>query len=1267
MILPFERVSKSMHQRTLYFLLQVFLVASCHAASLRLIQDQEAQTISVQRLNSQKPLLVQNARSDHRPYLHPIVAPDGNGVLTQYSPGHHKHQTGVYWGLTRVNGRDFFHNPSNGYWQLQKAEILAGEGEVVQWETIYHLLDEEGESMMEESQVWSMRDTGNEYLVDLVWTGTAHTEVTISEYKYGGLFVRMPWLQGKEGEVENSARQKNQRAEQKRSSWVNIGMQIDGRAPEDWGHIAIFDHPSNDAYPTPWRVDGQLGAGPSEAILGDWTIPAGESKTYKHQFVVYTGQMNDVRLNEQWKAYSGQNYDFAAWLQARAEAKEAKFLTGEQAIEKMTTAEGLEVSLVTSEPQITQPMAFCYDDRGRLWIAENRDYETRRSGFSNDGKSRILILEDIDGDGKMDTKKVFLEGVPFPSAIAVGFEGLWLGAPPNLMFVPDRDGNDQADEEIEIRLTGWGIRDRHEVLNSFIWGPDGWLYGCQGFATPSTVGKPVDGGRVFKKGDPFPTSQEVVDGQFIDGGVFRYHPIKDRFEIVAHGFSNPWGLDFDDNGQAFISACVIPHAFHVVQGGFFHRQGGVHIHPHVYSDIQTIVDHRHRSAHGGARIYLADLLPEKYHNKFFMANIHEHALLADSLIHNGSGFIAKHYEDTVLANDPQWIGFSLEIGPDGAVYMLDWHDGDICGNKVHDKDTGRVFRLAPPETPYPTHFNLKDLNNQELVNLQFHKNDWYVRRARGILHERASKGAVNEETHLQLRKHLENQSDPGRKLRALWALHVTDGVTHENLIDLLESEYEYIRAWAIQLLCEDMHPGDTALEKFVSMARKDSSPIVRLYLASALQRVPEASSWKIATGLLTRGEDAEDHNIPKMIWFGIEPHVTKDPSRALQLASESKIPMLTRFIVRRATAGQLLNEVVSAMALTRSSEVRRQYLEGMRDSLLGQHDLTPPRGWKDIESELLKDEALKRLGLQVGQLFGNAEAGATQLAELVNPSTPTERRIEILKIFGQESFPPAFDAIFATLDNKSLRLTALRSLAVYRNGAIAKKIVDNYSEYTDEEKSAALQTLATRRNTGSYLLATLKKEKIPRSDISSVIARQLRRVLGPSFIDWWGSMESMTKDKQLAMDRYKFLLTDAYMAGADLTKGKALFTAVCASCHKLYGEGGEIGPELTGSNRADLEYILTNMIDPNMEVADSYKLVTINTRDGRTYAGNIYREDNQRITLRIVGQDLVIPKAEILSRETSPLSMMPEGMLDALSDQQARDLIGYLKTKHPIE
>ncbi len=1248
-------------------LLLITSAITIDAAPLRLVQDQQAETISVLRPGSEQPILVQNAGSDHRPYLHPIVAPDGNGVLTQYSPGHHRHQTGIYWGFTRVNGRDYFHNPANGYWQLQDAKVLADSGEVVQWETVYHLIGEDGEALMEESQVWSMRDSGEKYLIDLIWTGKAHTKITVSEYQYGGLFVRMPWDANKRGEIQNSARQKNGRAEQQRSSWLNIGMEIQGRDADDWGNIAIFDHPANDAYPTPWRVDHQLGAGPSEAILGDWTIPAGESKTYRHQFVVYTGTVNDVALNEDWKKFSGQKYDFAAWLQARAEAKEADFLTGEQAIEKMTVSNGLEVSLVTSEPQITQPLAFCYDDRGRLWIAENRDYETRRSGFSNDGNSRVLILEDEDGDGRMDTKKVFLEGIPFPSALAVGFDGLWMGAPPNLLFVPDRNGDDRADDEIEVHLTGWGIRDRHEVLNSFIWGPDGWLYGCQGFATPSTVGKPIDGGRIFKKGDPFPTNQKVEGGQFIDGGIFRYHPIKERFEVVAHGFSNPWGLDFDDNGQAFISACVIPHAFHIVQGGFFHRQGGKHIHPYVYADIQTIVDHRHRSAHGGARIYLADLLPKEYHNKFFMANIHEHALLSDELVKNGSGFIAKHHEDTVLANDPQWIGFSLEIGPDGAVYMLDWHDGDICGNDVHDKDTGRVYRLAPPNTPYPINFNLKELSNKELVELQLHRNDWYVRRSRAILQERAVKGQISPETHRQLWSQFRQQSNPGRMLRSLWALHVTDGVSQSQLTELLDNEHEYVRAWAIQLLCEDMNPGTAALRKFSLLARHDPSPVVRMYLASALQRIPETSVWDVASGLLSHAEDKADHNIPKMIWFGIEPKVTTAPIKALRIAAESKIPLVTEFIARRATAAQLLDVVVNETARVRSSNIQQLFLTGLRDGLLGQRDLRAPKGWKDLQVKLRSNPNLSSLALQVGQLFGSAEAGTAQLAQLADPATSLDRKKEILQGFSQDPYPPAFSAVLAALDDNNLRQTALRSLAAYDRQGIAEKIIGDYSKYSPEEKSVAIQTLATRPGTGRNLLAALRRDRIPRSDISAVVARQMRRVVGPSFIDWWGPMETMAQDKKRAMDRYKFLLTDEFMAGADPKNGKALFSTICATCHKLYGEGGEIGPDITGSNRGDLDYILTNMIDPNGEVAEAYQLVTISTQDGRTYAGNVYGENEQQVTLRIIGQDIVIPKSEILSRQKSTLSMMPEGLLDALTDQQARDLISYLRTRHPIE
>ena len=312
------------------------------------------------------------------------------------------------------------------------------------------------------------------------------------------------------------------------------------------------------------------------------------------------------------------------------------------------------------------------------------------------GDSRILILEDTDRDGVADSRKVFLEGIPFPAAIAVGFDGLFLGAPPNLLFVPDRNDDDRADmSDIEVRLTGWGILDRHETINSLHWGPDGWLYGLQGFATPSKIRKPQGKGRIYKPKEPFPADLLSGEGIDIDGGVWRYHPTKDVFEVVAHGFSNPWGVDYDARGQLFISACVIPHLWHVIPGGIYHRQGGQHFNPYVYSDIKTIADHRHRSAHGGARVYQSDAFPESQRGRIFMANMHEHAVLSDVLVRKGSGFTAQHGHDFLMANNAQWIGFSLEIGPDGAVYVLDWHDGDICGNDVLHQETGRIYRIAP--------------------------------------------------------------------------------------------------------------------------------------------------------------------------------------------------------------------------------------------------------------------------------------------------------------------------------------------------------------------------------------------------------------------------------------------------------------------------------------------------------------------------------------------------------------------------------------------
>ena len=570
--------------------------------------------------------------------------------------------------------------------------------------------------------------------------------MTIGKYDYGGLFVRMPWQPDMPGQVTNGARQQNARAEGQRSIWLDVGLQVPGRS--DLAHIAVFDHPENRGYPTAWRVDDQMGIGPVPTRSGDWQIAEGERVALQYRLVAYTGQLNDVALTERWSQYTGQGGTWAQWGIAQQEGRQAEFLTPQRALEEMTLQEGFQANVYAAEPMITQPMAFCWDDRGRMWIAENRDYESRGGGFANSGDSRILILEDTDRDGQADRRQVFAEGIPFPSAIAVGMGGLWLGAPPNLLFLPDRDDDDVADlDQIEVRLTGWGIRDRHETLNSFHWGPDGWLYGCQGFATPSRVGKPAGRGRLYRHGDAFPDEIQFADEPIdINGGVWRYHPTKDRFEVVAHGFSNPWGIDYDAKGQLFISACVIPHLWHVVPGGIYHRQGGKHFNPFVYSDIRTIADHRHRSAHGGARVYLSDAFPEQYRGRIFMANIHEHAVLTDILVPQGSGFVGQHGDDFLLANNAQWVGFSMEIGPEGAIYVLDWHDADICGKEVLNKDTGRVFRVAPRQShahDWPSRFaDLSELDDEALCRLQTNPSAWHARRARLVLQHRAAERAI---------------------------------------------------------------------------------------------------------------------------------------------------------------------------------------------------------------------------------------------------------------------------------------------------------------------------------------------------------------------------------------------------------------------------------------------------------------------------------------------------------------------------------------------
>jgi putative membrane-bound dehydrogenase-like protein len=1245
------------------------IAAPASSGALTIKQDEEAGTISVFRSGISEPILTETAKADMRPYLHPIVAPDGKGVLTEFRPVHHPHQTGLYWGFTRLNDRDFFHNLTGDYWRRVSATILKTDtpGDV-RWETVYNLLDVSGHPMMTETARWTMREQDGRFVIDLNWRGEAKTDVTIGKYDYGGLFVRMPWHEGIAGEVTNAARQKNERAEGQHAMWIDVGMQVDGRG--DLAHIAIFEHPNNPGYPQAWRVDPQLGVGSARTRADDRHIGAGQTEVIRYRLLIYTGTLSDVEMTNAWGQFSGTTSTSALWTIAQREGRAATFLTPEQAVKEMTLVDGYNVNAWAGEPMVVQPMAFCWDDRGRLWVAENLDYENRVSGFSNSGRSRIVILEDTNHDGAADSRKVFMEGIIFPTALAVGFDGVFVGAPPNLLFIPDRNGDDKADvNDIEVRLTGWGIADRHETLNSFHWGPDGWLYGLQGYATSSKIRKPQGKGRIYTRDEPFPENVLQGDGVEMDGGVWRYHPTKDVFEVVAHGFSNPWGIDYDRKGQLFISACVIPHMWHVLLGGIYQRQGGQHLNPYVYSDIDTIADHRHRSAHGGARIYQSDAFPRSQLGRIFMANIHEHAVLSDILVPRGSGFVASHGDDFLMANNAQWLGFSLEIGPEGALYVLDWHDGDICGMDVLQKETGRIFRVTPKISEAVNwagrYSDLRTMTDEQLVDLQRSASDWHARRARIILQNRAAKGTLQSTTHDRLRGIFASDENPDWRMRAMWALHVTSGWSREQLVQLLDDRDDYVRAWAVQLLCEDRAPSALAVDKFVRMGREDRSPVVRLYLASALQRLDHAADWKIASELIAHGEDASDHNIPKMLWLAIEPLVKENPAFALQRASESRIHLLTTFIARRAVDADALEPLVTEIAT--GSRGQRLLLEGMRQGLETRVDLAAPPNWPRVFQRLEEgDPAVARLAGDVTRLFNDTDTARHNLAQVRSRKVPLDARRRSLLTLASQRRPELVPELRAVLDDPALRIDGIRAIAAYDNEALGQLLIDRYTRLNAAEKTEAVETLASRRSYARMLTDALSEGAVPRRDIPAFVARQLVRVLGPAFTDVWGPVDSANEERAFA--RYRSLLNDGALAAADTRRGRSVFLRTCGPCHKMYGEGGEVGPDLTGSNRANRDYLLFNVLNPSGEVQDAYRMVVVTTRDGRTLSGNIAAETARQVTLRVIGRDpVVINKAEIQSREVTAVSMMPPGLFDTLEDREILDLVAFLRTVQPVK
>jgi putative membrane-bound dehydrogenase-like protein len=969
--------------------------------------------------------------------------------------------------------------------------------------------------------------------------------------------------------------------------------------------------------------------------------------------------------------------DKATWEAAQPQPYQplAAGLAPDEAANRMTTVPGFRVQLAAGEPQIHQPVAMAFDHRNRLWVAEAHTYPTRAP--EGEGVDKILIFEDTTGDGIFDSSKVFIEGLNLVSGLEVGFGGVWVGAAPYLLFIPDRDGDDVPDGPPEVLLDGFGFQDTHETLNGFIWGPDGWLYGCHGVFTHSRVGKP---------GTP---DEDRVP---LNAGIWRFHPQRHQFEVFAWGTSNPWGVDFNDEGQAFATACVIPHLFHMIQGGRYHRQAGQHFQAHTYDDIKTIADHVHYEgdirdhawwghepdldqgtsdaggghAHCGAMIYLGDNWPEQYRNRIFMNNIHGNRVNQDILEPNGSGYVGRHGQDLVMANDKWFRGINLRYGADGTVYLIDWYDRNACHRvnpEIWDRSNGRIYRVSHGE-PTRVEVDLEKLTNSELIDLQSHPNDWYVRTARRILQHRGLEPQDRE----QLVKVIGESRPVAERLRALWTLHAAAGLDESETLRLLDDSEPYVRAWAIQLELEDQEVSDRVLTKLAELAREDSSPVVRLYLASALQRIAPERRWDIAQGLIiSHGSDADDHNLPAMYWYGIEPLAELDPARLLRLAAFTEIPFLRRSIYRRMAAEPELHEVLTAyLARTADGDRQQEMIRQMLRAFEGRVNIPMPDSWKSAYATLQESPRadIRDLADQVAVILGDQRIFPKMRETLATAAAPLDQRQQAMEILVRGRDRQAAPALQVALGTAELRGAAIRALEGLDHPETPTALLNVYDQLSREERRDAVGTLAARPAYARRLLEAVAQQSIPRTDLHAYHVRQILALrddaLAERLKEVWGEFRSASEDKQQQIDQYRTLLTPSRLRRADVGRGRAIFDKTCASCHRLFGAGEEIGPDITGSNRADLDYILENIVDPSAVVGNDYRMTVLNTVDGRVVSGLVQGESDSAVTIRTINDTVVVAKEDIDDRQLSNLSLMPEGLLDNLSPEEVLNLVAYL-------
>jgi putative membrane-bound dehydrogenase-like protein len=988
----------------------------------------------------------------------------------------------------------------------------------------------------------------------------------------------------------------------------------------------------------------------------------------------------------------------------------------EEAARAFKLPPGFKATVFAAEPDVQNPIACAWDARGRLWIAENYTYAERPVRFDTALRDRILIFEDADGDGHFDKRTVFTDELQTLTSIELGFGGVYALCPPQLLFIPMKD--DAPSGPPQVLLDGFTVAQEnyHNLANGLRWGPDGWLYGRVGASCAGKVGAPGT-----------PDAERVP----IAGGIWRYHPQRKVFEMLCHGTTNPWGLDWNEHGEGFFTNTVNGHLWHLIPGAHFDRPHTIDPNPHVYQLMQQCADHYHFDtgkgwtesrdgkadafggghAHCGAMVYLGDNWPDEYRGKLYTLNFHGRRINIDRLEREGSGYVGRHDGDMAFAADPWFRGIDLTYGPDGGVYILDWSDAGECHEStgVH-RTSGRIYKITYGEPKRVEPFDLSKISNEELVKLHEHRNEWFARMGRRVLLERFAEGQSMADAISALDRICKTPHDLSVCLRAYQTevCMTSEPLLMAQMIPSYTFPDEHIWACAVRMSVDrgrldfvtgcrppgnepsELDPfwvgkgndGFGYLRRFLRQAASgevnrpdvETSELVSLTALSAAMRLPLNQRNAVLEEIVWRWDLAADRQFSLLAWYADLPMIDGESSRHGPLTSG--LPKLQQMLARRfasliETQPELLDSTLS-LSDKADASLQSAILTGMTEAFTGWRKAPKPVAWDEFVSKVsvTNDPVIIEKVRGLKALFGDGRA-LHEIKELaLDGKGELAARQKALETLIAERPPELREICEKLLGVRFLNTTAARGLAQFDDPAIGENLAKNYRTFHPSERPAILDTLASRPTFARALLTAMAAGAIPRGDLTAFHARQIRgfgdAALTQQLGAAWGELRDSAEDKRALIAKLKSQLTPEGLTKADPSAGRVVFNTTCAVCHTLYGHGGQIGPDLTGANRDNLDYLLENIVDPGAVVSADFRMTVAMLKDGRVLNGIATARTDRTLTLRTITGPQTVERGDIQAEEQLPQSLMPEGLLLTLSETQVRDLFGYLTSRAQV-